>query len=190
MTSCDLCRAVHDLDDREFASRYPGSLSRVTTMSPGIAVMPSVGSLGRIHALILPIDHARSTAGAPAGVARALWDVAQALREDLSDVGFGSVVFEHGLPPHGGTGCGVDHAHIHVVAITPDTPLRSPRGPWANHRSGPPHLCIDPDREHLVLGLPSGEWLTRYEDNVQSQFLRRWLATELGYETWDWRQVD
>jgi hypothetical protein len=188
MSDCQLCRAVLGFGDEEFTRRYPMAPPRLVRLADErVALMPSVGSLGQLHALVLPTEHARSTAGVAAHPRRALWAAVTRLRTQLARSGGSSVVFEHGLPPRGGRGCGVDHAHAHVVTIPPGVGLAAPAGAWSDDPFGPPDLQLDPAREHLLLGLPSGIWLSRYEDGVESQFLRKWLASQLGHDSWDWR---
>lgn len=192
MTKCELCRVVRGLGDDEFTRRYGAEPPRATDLSPGldgVVAMPSVGSLGTLHALVLPVRHLRSTASATAELRRSLWGSVTALRTAIFSAGSATVVLEHGLPPGTGTGCGVEHAHVHVVEVPLNHDFRVPPGRWETYESGAEDLPINPHSEHLVIGLASGAWLVRYEQQVESQFLRRWLAHELGLEQWDWRAV-
>jgi diadenosine tetraphosphate (Ap4A) HIT family hydrolase len=190
MADCELCRLARGLGDTEFERRYGTEVSRTTRLVPGldgVLAMPSVGSLGSLHALVLPTRHLRSSASATEELRRSLWRCVRALRAALSDAGSGTIVLEHGLPFITGRGCGVEHAHVHVVEVPLEHDFEVPPGDWESQQDTAEHPAIDPRREHLVIGLPSGTWLVRYEEDVESQLLRRWLAGELGQEQWDWR---
>jgi hypothetical protein len=189
MVECELCRVVRDVDDAEFRRRYPAGATRTVHTPGGVVVMPTLGSLGQIHALVLPDVHVRSTAGASAEVQCALRSRVGALRAALAESGRQTIIFEHGLPEDGGHGCGVEHAHIHVVQLPADHLLQRPPGRWEARRCDLAEVTIDRRREYLLVGLPDGEWLLRYEANVESQFLRKWLARELGHDQWDWRNA-
>lgn len=116
-----------------------------------------------------------------------IWEVAEQVRATYRQLGLNSVVFEHGLPPSSGHGCGVDHAHVHVVGVAPSLRISAPDGSWTESSDGPLALTIDASREYLVVGLDDGRWLLRYEAAVRSQYLRRWLAAALDEPSWDWR---
>lgn len=101
------------------------------------------------------------------------------------------VLFEHG-PSRSGrqAGCGVDHAHLHVVPLRVDlraaiATLEGPsRAAWlpSPHR---PHRVGELD--YLWIADESGTYI-RHTEEASSQVVRRALARHLGEKTWDWKQ--
>ncbi len=103
------------------------------------------------------------------------------------------VMFEHG-PAFAGrsAGCGVDHAHLHVVPL--DVDLRSlvaaletndaQATSWVPTNGRPLRSFED---DYLWVSDRTGEWV-RHSGQASSQTLRRAIALHLGAARWDWKQ--
>jgi len=174
---CNFC----DLQQRE----------RALIATDAGVVVPSVGALVPGWVLVVPRTHAYSTAEFD-GEDRASF---QALVERAKDVVASqwgpSVVFEHGSAGAGRlAGCGVDHAHVHVVPI--DLDLRESifllgdpfnRLEW-EARSEP--SGDDRRTDYIWLHDLTGGWIAR-ADVLPSQVVRRAIAKVIGVEIWDWK---
>jgi diadenosine tetraphosphate (Ap4A) HIT family hydrolase len=188
MTMCDFCAAFGGGADPEFMRRAGPGTTRVLQVTESVAVFPSLGPLSSLHALVSPIRHVLSTAAAGEEVSTSVWQVAEALRTGLAAQDADAVLFEHGLSNGGGPGCGVSHAHVHVAAVPSASRLRVPAGPWLEHDGDRRTLRVNADAEHLIIGLAPHRWAVRYQRRVPSQYLRRWIASELACTNWDWRE--
>lgn len=189
MSSCEFCDAFGGTADDEFVRRAGPGPTRVLPVTAGVAVFPSLAPLSAFHALVSPVEHVLSTAAASDRVSASVWRIAAELRAGLAAHGADAVLFEHGLPRAGGAGCGVSHAHVHVAAVPSASQLRLPVGPWFEHRGNREQIELDPDAEYLLVGLAPDNWAWRYQSGIPSQYLRRWIASELDSSNWDWRQA-
>ncbi|HEV7806009.1 MAG TPA: HIT domain-containing protein [Solirubrobacteraceae bacterium] len=187
MSACDICQELEGLPGAEFLCRSGPGEQRALRVGEDVAVMPSLGPLAELHALVLPAIHVLSSSAAANDAREAVWEVAQDLRRAAMLAGHTTVIFEHGQSRDGG-GCGVSHAHVHVLGTPEPVQLTLPAGRWRCYSGSLGHRQIDPSREHLVISLEPSAWALRYEDGVPSQYLRRWVAAEFDEAQWDWRQ--
>jgi diadenosine tetraphosphate (Ap4A) HIT family hydrolase len=164
---------------------------RLVCQTPDLVAVPSLGGLGVVHVLVLPIRHVPSFAGASRSERAGARAMIVGLMSALARPGCEWLIFEHGLADElsTGGGCGISHAHLHLVLV-PAQCLPAP----------PPHPA--PNRwRRLPVGdwieaLPHGAdyllWGTRHDlrvatvPSVPSQFLRAWIAGATG-QRWDWR---
>jgi ATP adenylyltransferase len=103
-----------------------------------------------------------------------------------------SVLFEHGSSGLGRTaGCGVDHAHMHIVAL--DLDLRSAvaairdavgQYDWITSTDRPKGM---PGHDYIYLKDHTGAWIS-HARHLPSQVVRRAIASTLGVVDWDWKQ--
>src|SRR5258706_12627640 len=115
--SVDNCRFCDIL----FRNCPPGFWDRPLFESTNFVAIPSLGSLRKGWLLVVPKKHFLSTAALPPHLLQEMIKVKQALTEVLTE-SFGEIwAFEHG-PAGGGrlAGCGVDHAHLHIVPLEID----------------------------------------------------------------------
>ena len=115
------------------------------------------------------------------------------MRRTLSQIYSPPVLFEHGVRGSSAGGCGVEHAHLHMV------PFPSENEPIAGLRR---EFAFEPIDTLGDLGrrVPSKSPYLYYEqrdgkkwvvgvDYVPSQYLRKAVATSLGTHQWDWRNA-
>jgi diadenosine tetraphosphate (Ap4A) HIT family hydrolase len=152
------------------------------------SVVASVGAIVPGWLLILPRQHSLNLAGqyADEELTRLRRAVA---RRVTTEFGSPARMFEHGSAHTGsGTGCGIDHAHMHLV------PLSASLLPFMR---GEHHLAWEPTRMSQIRPLPAGEEFLFYCDDPErpdpngyiamlaaprSQFFRRMVARSLGRE--------
>lgn len=190
--ACDFCDEFAGGDDN--AWRHLAEEDRVVLATDRFRVVPSLGQIGRAHLLVIPAAHVRGLSeldcNAQAEAEDLIRGVTSALLRSMGE----AVAFEHGTvgPTPGATGCGIVHAHLHVVALPGETELSPPTsgslGPWkALPESGWIKL-LPKDSDYVTLSRPAhglhGFWRA---DRLPSQFMRRWLAGELAQRQWDWR---
>lgn len=157
-------------------------------------VTPTVGGLARDHLLVVPRAHVPSFGHLPRDRALEAEEIVDAHGALLSDEWTKVVVFEHGMGSHSGAGgCGISHAHIHLVSVPRAfevEPLPEPDGlhPWTLVSSDEFLYHADHGAGYLLVGCEGTYWTRRVED-LPSQYLRRWLAARLGKAEWDWRKA-
>lgn len=105
------------------------------------------------------------------------------------------LMFEHGASGPNAGGCGIDHAHLHllnvpawldVFELLSDRPaeklFQSLEAAWAFSE-------VIGMQSYLLVGTPElGFRITSNEKPIPSQLLRRRLADKLGLPRWDWRK--
>jgi diadenosine tetraphosphate (Ap4A) HIT family hydrolase len=171
--------------------------SRVLPDVDGVAIVPTRGMLVPGWLLIVPEEHILSVQQLPEGRGEAVWRRATEARDLLTPI-FGAVtMFEHGATKsESPVGCGVDHAHLHVVPLQFDLLKAARAHPLGGllrwHEVQEKACWSDGDLEEPYLWLSSptsGEWIAR--GPIPSQFFRRVIAREIGKpESFDWRDDD
>lgn len=155
------------------------------------SVVPSHGSLVEGWTLIVPTSHVLSLAELGDDdwnrFAKLVNDVRRLVVQEYGE----SVLFEHGSAGIGRpAGCGVDHAHLHVVPISLDirravvalgadfaTMSWEPAG---ERPQAPPGV------DYIYISDQSGSWIT-FADSLPGQVIRRAIASHLRAPQWDWR---
>jgi ATP adenylyltransferase len=160
-------------------------------------VCPTLGSFLPFWYLILPVEHhlsfsdwaaqreQRSVASAVASIVRNLWG-----REEEF------IWFEHGPTSAGSiTGCGVDHAHVHVLLksnISTENLLHGALAfgvtGWNEANFAEIYDTRLKNREYLAFGNSIHGYLKNLSEPVGSQFFRRVLAFLCNdRDDWDYR---
>jgi ATP adenylyltransferase len=163
--------------------------------SKNFAVFPTVGSIIPGWLLVAPKQH-RLCMGALdliefAELREVTNEACEALRERFGSV----VVFEHGpTRPQSSVGCGVDHAHLHVVSTEIDMiegvrALANGAFLWRQVNSiESTTRCWREGQPYLFVQRAGAEaWLTS-DPNIGSQMFRRVIANACGLSTqFDWK---
>jgi diadenosine tetraphosphate (Ap4A) HIT family hydrolase len=178
--------AFHDL--------YRDLDSRVIVGGPNFVVMPSLGQLAPGHTLVLPRRHVTSFGELGEQLRREASALFETLRLALSEHFSPVVCFEHGSQP-GATagGCGIVHAHVHIVPIDGREARLPPSvgGGWrevsGNHWLDEAASLVRQGVGYLMWHDPSGGQHLEAAGDVPSQHLRRYVAGLLGEIVWDWR---
>jgi len=186
---CDFCSELSGRDAGEFARRHPDAVSRVAWASPDLAVLPTLGALCSGHVLIVPRTHFTAFACAPEPTRREAEELVRYLAVRERAEGRDLLWFEHGSArPASSGGCGIAHAHIHVVPV-PAGWVRPPLpSDPAFTAAGDGEWLDVPGRgsDYLLIGQLADVWVAPVEW-IASQALRRWVAPSVGAVEWDWR---
>jgi len=158
------------------------------------AVVPTRGTLTPGWLLVIPRVHVLNTRALDDSM-RVGFCAAVDVAVDCVTHAFGPVTrFEHGPSQEGSVvGCGVDHAHLHLVPLDFDLAAAARRHPlarslrWVRGASAS-HAVHPANQAFLTVTTPFGEQWEATGD-IPSQFFRRVIAQELGVaERFDWRQ--
>ncbi|MCI0624735.1 MAG: hypothetical protein L0387_24335 [Acidobacteria bacterium] len=161
--------------------------------SARFTVIPSLGSLVEGWVLIVPKQHFLSLAALPDSFAREMTELKKTVCHILSRKCRNLYAFEHGPSKPGlRVGCGVDHAHLHVVPLDFDLssamqPFLPASSGWRKAALADCRAAIRDGDAYLYLEEPSGNRLIARHQNFGSQLFRRAIATQLGVpREYDW----
>jgi diadenosine tetraphosphate (Ap4A) HIT family hydrolase len=156
--------------------------------------MPSVSPLRVGHLLVLPRTHVTSCAQVNPTLLDQLPGIVAELTARLAGAHRQMLLFEHGVGACRDGGCGVTHAHLHLVPVT-TAELASCISRFAYEAPGrtPGSLaqCLaKPSRNdtYMLMGTCEHARLAA-RDHVPSQRLRRLVAGVIGSGAEDWRQL-
>lgn len=193
-TDADCC-FCSDLDgrDRQFTAHREGFFNKVCLETTNFAAFPSLSPIARGHVLIIPKYHVTSLCQVHSSdlpeLRAFVADVTRTLDESSTTV----VCFEHGIGAGMTGGCGVTHAHMHLLpmpsgassaafsAIHHDYEFR------ALSRLEDMVVPRNRSRSYLLLGRGMENLNVAFDVEPPSQYMRRKIAAELGTSSWDWR---
>jgi ATP adenylyltransferase len=163
--------------------------------SNNFAVLPSLGSLVEGWVLILPKQHCLSLGAVPAHLLPELEQVKARTAAMLQDI-YGSVcAFEHGPANNSRpAGCGVDHAHLHLVPLQFDLAQSSipylPEGcRWSKATGRDCREAHNSNLDYLYVEQPLGEGLIVAHPEIGSQIFRKAIANHLDRPAeFNWRE--
>lgn len=189
---CDFCREFRDDPENTFSKLYGETLPRRTLFrSSRFAVVPSLGQIVDGYLLVLPVNHFVTISDLPSNLIGEFAMLVTEVRRIVTSVYGPCIMFEHGARSASAGGCGIYHAHAHVV------PLSGMRDPICQLKASfrharLPRLTDIPEQSYHL-----GSYLL-CEDSAQStylfdagklpsQYMRKLLADKLGEPEWDWR---
>ena len=198
LNSCEFCTELTADPNSRFKKLYSSKLdSRIVTRRDKFAVLPTLGQLFKGSLLVLPEVHFESFASLPISILDRLPDLVADL--EMSTRQFGSpLLFEHGARSHTGSGCGIYHAHMHLVPVPkavhhsillPKTAQVSTNILDALHdlRASSLYLLVRDTEGNVAFSIPEHGML----DIFSSQFVRRKLVDYFDLDVpWDWREYD
>jgi ATP adenylyltransferase len=161
--------------------------------SEGAVAIASLGALVVGWTLVVPSRHVLSLRELRPTELMDFIAFADDMRSRVTDRFGDCVVFEHG-PARAGTvvGCGVDHAHLHVVPWSKDGLVErirqeAPQLSWVNGVGLADLDQIPAAVPYLWIEAQNGQRVA-YGDSIPSQLVRRVIAAELGVpDSYDWK---
>lgn len=179
LTSGDECRFCR-VADRE----------AIVQASETATAFPSLGALIEGWMLVAPRRHVVSTADLADAEWRDLAKLADAISIAMRAAYGPVVMFEHGASGSNRTaGCGVDHAHLHVVPWSGN--LREqiaavhslPDFEWQPAGKRPTGVT---NSDYIWISDDTGTWVT-HSQVLPSQVVRQAISASLGLGWWDWK---
>lgn len=191
---CDFCDELSGVQDSTFGKIY-GDQPRTRTLfrSNELVAIPSLGQIAEGHVLLLPITHHTAIADLHDVAFEELVGFWRKLIPILTRIYGPCVSFEHGIRPGATGGCGVTHAHLHVVplgkAVDPLHSFKS-RFPWTRLRDLNDLRVATPGMlGYLFYQNSQSEAYVFDTPNLASQYMRKVLSNLLGESNWDWRSA-
>lgn len=188
--SCGICSGLHG----QLIGTALKPWDHVLLRSDSFVAVPSRGSIVPGWVLVVSSDHLLSMGAVEQGRRQELAEFVSEVRAMVESAFGPSVVFEHGpASPKLRVGCGVDHAHLHVVPTDIDLLAGIPavfpsQIAWREisglsataelYRRNESYLYVEP---HL-----GGCWLGTHS-HLPSQLFRKVIANAVGSpERFDW----
>jgi ATP adenylyltransferase len=162
--------------------------------SPNFMVFPSLGALVEGWVLLVPKQHFLSIGALPDSLISEMQQLKETVCRQLQQ-NYGTVsAFEHGPgQKQRKVGCGVDHAHLHILpadfdlsgAVSPYLPAGAR---WSAANLAECRAAVNHGEDYLYLEQPIGNVrIVRHQD-LGSQLFRRAIAAHLGApDEFDWR---
>ena len=193
---CCLCTEIG-------ANRIPDAFSgncsletRIVFSTNNFVVLPSVTPLVEGHVLLLPKRHVTSLAQVTRNNREELNRLLQFIYGKVGDLWTRPIIFEHGIGEEKTGGCGVTHAHLHIVPLH----SRDRVSVWSSlaqkisdFPSQAPLLEIldnlGTKDSYLIIGDDPMKISCRVSDSLPSQLMRQLIADTLLLPGWDWRDM-
>lgn len=170
------------------------STAEVIDISDNFMIMPDAGALVEGWLLLFPKTHILTMSDTPEQYRDEIDTLVQAYSKRLKHHYGAVTLFEHGPAELKTTvGCGVDHAHLHLVPINsnllakaktvlPDTkwqPIVDLHAIRDMRKAEQAYLYLQQDQQSFVA----------FAKTFPSQFFRRIIADELHVTEFDWRKM-
>jgi len=197
MNDCEFCDELKGAPSRFHGIYAPEHASRIVATSERFVAMPTLGQLFPGSLLVVPRLHVETLAEASsASWTEDLTRFVDRLRPVAAEFGH-PFLWEHGARRTTGSGCGIYHAHLHLVPVpSPVTyELLLPRSArtadslsmaFGELAASANYLvCVDTDGR-VAFDLRNAE-----RESFSSQYARRKLTAHCGLASnWDWRTYD
>jgi diadenosine tetraphosphate (Ap4A) HIT family hydrolase len=195
VSRCEFCTELSTPEFSRFFRIY-GSKHRhriVARQGPFVA-MPTIGQVFPGTILVMPVEHWERFSDLPDSMLMRLCPFLDQLGQSIA-AAFERpqpvVMFEHGARSRSLGGCGIYHAHIHIVPV-PDTVDWCKILPDGRETTGFESAIrqLRETQEYLLFRDTAGRVAVAGTGSVAygSQYFRRVLAQHFGVSTpWDWR---
>jgi diadenosine tetraphosphate (Ap4A) HIT family hydrolase len=165
--------------------------------SLNFVALPSVGALVEGWLLLAPKRHFISLGALPDPLLPEMGEFKEFLCSVLTQC-YGTVTaFEHGPSAAGRTlGCGVDHAHLHLVPVAFDlsnevSPLMPKGATWTPAGIDDCRAAYLRRADYLYLEQPIGSGRIATHESFGSQLFRRAVASHIGApHRYNWREFE
>jgi diadenosine tetraphosphate (Ap4A) HIT family hydrolase len=162
--------------------------------SANFIAMPSLGSIVEGWMLIVPRNHFVSMGALSPKLSKEMEGLKSRVTTYLTSMYGDLCAFEHGPRSVGRqVGCGVDHAHLHVVPvnfdlITASTPYLPPDVQWKDGDIGDCRAVFERGYDYLYVEQPLGRGRIAVHDKFGSQIFRKAIAAAAGFtDQFNWR---
>jgi diadenosine tetraphosphate (Ap4A) HIT family hydrolase len=187
------CRLCSQLAPQETAREW----NRPLFESLNFVALPSVGALVEGWLLLVPKRHFISLGGLPGSLLAEFGEFKELLCSVLGQC-YGTVsAFEHGPTAAGrALGCGVDHAHLHLVPLLFDLsneilPLMPSGAAWKPAGIDDCRAAYLRGEDYLYFEQPIGSGRIATHDRFGSQLFRRAVASHIGIpQQYNWREFE
>ena len=187
------CRLCSELAPCAFVKAWNTPLFE----SLNFVALPSVGALVEGWLLLAPKRHFISLGALPNPLLAEVGEFKEFVCSVLTQC-YGTVsAFEHGPSAAGrALGCGVDHAHLHLVPVAFDlskevSPLMPKGATWTSASIHDCRAAYLRGEDYLYLEQPIGAGRIATQERFASQLFRRAVASHIGApQEYNWREFE
>lgn len=191
LNDCCFCLELLGNSNTDFFRIYQGNPStRFIAQTKSFVIIPTIGQLIEGYLLIVTKKHYTSMGHLTAIQLNELEEVKQKISIVLSKTYGKPIFFEHGSAFEGIGGCGVYHAHLHVVPVGETISLLDDLRFLEGYKIETLGSLVDRINSGKSYLFYEDQKSVKYifnEDGIPSQFFRKILAKQLGKTSWDWR---
>lgn len=196
ITSCVFCREIKGSRHTNFARLYPELPSRYLVRLSSLVAFPCIGQLTPGHFLIAPRLHYstfREAITLDPNVEIEFTNIFYQMHEIINANPESSLMFEHGAISHEDGGCGIYHAHVHVVPNAGHIDLRE----YINMKESlqcksylQTYENISDKQSYGIFGSKEhGFFHLQLNRPLPSQYFRKAVASGLGISNWNWQSA-
>jgi len=191
---CCFCTEINNKKMPEDFIKKSGINNRIIYQSKNFTVLPSISPLNVGHILIIPNSHITNITKLESELINELNDTfCYILSNNTIYKNKEFVFFEHGIFEHG-TGCGVDHAHIHLLPVSLsifNKIITSISKHYSLLNSSfESFFNIKNPSSYLFVGNSLNNVFYSFHNKIPSQFIRKIVAEILGSNVIDWKHLD
>lgn len=192
--NCEFCDEFGGGVNNGFYARYKACPeTRYVLSTENFYVFPTIGQLVDGYLLVVPRKHYTTLDELPPELVGELADTSKRVRAALSEIYGSCICFEHGARGPLNGGCGIYHAHLHVVPLSGFSDpverlkLKFPFGELAhlreiaNRSEGLSSYLFYQDSHARLYVFDTGP--------LPSQYMRKLIADALENPDWNWRAV-
>ncbi len=191
----ETCRLCANMGSGQL-DQEPSPWDCVILQTPNFTVLPTVGAIVEGWLLVIPKDHYLCLGALSNELLSELQQVREFVSAMLQECYGPIAVFEHGpAQPKQLVGCGVDHAHLHVVPTSCDLvdglrqDLQFPLEWRAVNGVQDAHEWYAAGLSYLYVEQPLGEAYIASHPRMGSQLFRKVIGRYAGRpESYDWRK--
>jgi diadenosine tetraphosphate (Ap4A) HIT family hydrolase len=175
-------------------SNYTHIKERILLESESFIVIPSISPLGANHLLIFPRIHISSLAQINHSQNEELYRIVKKLFGKIYDENQSIILFEHGVAKGQTGGCGVDHAHLHILPCDNDMP-NEVLTKLSDKFSKPGKIKFDKINtighsiNYLLISDNLDSFFIYKNSNFESQTIRKIICEYMDIDIWDWKKL-
>ena len=195
--NCCLCGELKCGEMAPELSKRAHLKRRILMETPEFAALPTLSPLRAGHIMVLPRRHIKSFAQLPQSEHEPFEAFWAKIVKSVQEV-FGPVVWwEHGVGKGTFGGCGITHAHLHILPLGKrefEAVHRALMGQFPKRRRLPagrtfPLTDIPAERSYLIWGESGANSWVATSSQIPSQLVRQLVCQHTGLGEWDWKQL-
>lgn len=174
--------------------KYYPIQNRFCFESKDFIVVPSVSPLNAGHILIFTKEHNSSMMSLSNPTKIQLFELVDQMYNNVQKH-FGSpIIFEHGANDPADQGCGVNHAHIHILPLEASIRcevMEEIKGSYLPDNWGNIQELLSGDNissSYLLYGEDTDNMFFYNSGIIPSQSIRRIISAKLGKSQWNWKE--
>ncbi|MFH1526819.1 MAG: HIT family protein [Bacteroidota bacterium] len=192
--SCCICAEVSTGKlPLDYHSSYPLT-NRICMENEHFIVVPSISPIVEGHLLIFPKDHINNLAEIKQNSLNKFFEIVNKSIAMISSTYDQPFIFEHGVGQDGFLGCGIDHAHLHIIPLNSEVSsnaIKKISSTYFNFTNGSlKNILSNADKfnSYLLFGNDIEKMCFVADSNIPSQFIRKIIINELNGDEWDWKK--